>query len=48
MGDNALELMLDYLGVDPDVALREFEATRGAHARFRFLKKVYTGEMVRI
>ncbi|CAL5208379.1 unnamed protein product [Lathyrus oleraceus] len=43
--DAELELMVDYMRVDLDAALREFEATRGAHARFRFLKKVYTYEL---
>lgn len=46
--DEALELMVDYMRVDLDAALREFEATRGSHARFRFLKKVYTYELVRV
>lgn len=39
--------MVNYLGVEPNDSLREFEATRGAHATFRFLEKVYTYELVR-
>lgn len=34
--------MVDYLGVDPGDAMREFAKTGGAYARFEFLKKVYT------
>lgn len=41
--DEALELMVDYLGVYPETVLREFEKVRGAHARFEFLKKVAGG-----
>lgn len=32
--DDALELMVDYLGVDLEASMREFESTRWAHARF--------------
>ena len=39
--------MVDYLEVDPKVVLTEMERTRGAHARFEFLKKVYTYELLR-
>lgn len=45
--DDALEMMVDYLGVDLEDAMKEFEATGGAHARFRFSEKVYTDELVR-
>lgn len=37
----ALDFMVDYLGVDPETALTKMEGTRGAHARFEFLKMVY-------
>lgn len=37
--DETLELIVDYLGVDPEVALTEMERIRGAHAKFKFLKK---------
>lgn len=45
--DGALELMVDYLGVDLEAAMKEFETTRGAHARFRFPEKVCTYELLR-
>ncbi|XP_050878283.1 protein MAINTENANCE OF MERISTEMS-like [Lathyrus oleraceus] len=45
--DEALELMVDYVGVDTEVVMSEMERTKGAHARFEFLKKVYTYELLR-
>lgn len=45
--DYALEMMVDYLGVDPEVPTKEFEATRGAHAKFQFLKNNCIDELVR-
>lgn len=45
--DDTLELMVDYLGVGSEVALREMEKTSGARDRFEFLKKVYTYELLR-
>ncbi|XP_050895819.1 uncharacterized protein LOC127102495 [Lathyrus oleraceus] len=45
--EEALELMVDYLGVDLEAAMMELEKTRGDHARFEFLKKVYTYELLR-
>ncbi|XP_050893761.1 protein MAIN-LIKE 1-like [Lathyrus oleraceus] len=44
--DEALEMMVDYLGVDPEDAMSEFENTIRAHARFEFLKKVYTYDIL--
>lgn len=41
-------MMVDYLGVDSEDAIREFEKTRGVHARFKFLEKVYTYEIIRV
>lgn len=46
--DEELELMVYYLGVYPKVALRDMENTIGAHARFEFLKKVYTYDILRV
>lgn len=46
--DDALELMVDYLGVNPEAKMTEFEATRGARSRFRFLEKVYTNELLKV
>ncbi|KAI5387784.1 hypothetical protein KIW84_073761 [Lathyrus oleraceus] len=46
--DEELELMVYYLRVYPKVALRDMENTIGAHARFEFLKKVYTYDLLRI
>lgn len=40
--DEILEMMVDYLGVDTTDAMAEMDRTRGAHARFEFLKRVYT------
>lgn len=40
-------MMVEQLGVDPEDAVMEFEKTRGAHARFEFLKKVYTYDILR-
>ncbi|XP_050877394.1 protein MAIN-LIKE 1-like [Lathyrus oleraceus] len=45
--DKELELMVDNLGVDLEVVLTEMERTRGAHARFELLKKLYTYELLR-
>lgn len=39
--------MVDYLGVDLKDAMRNFKNTRGTHARFEFLKNVYTYELLR-
>ncbi|XP_050889851.1 uncharacterized protein LOC127095164 [Lathyrus oleraceus] len=40
----ALYFMVDYLGVDPETALMNMERTRGAHARFEFLKMAALGD----
>lgn len=45
--DEVLKLMIDYMGVSPEATLTEMERTRGAHARFEFLKKIYTYELLR-
>lgn len=39
--------MVDYLRVDPEDAINEFEKNSGAHARFEFLNNVYTDELLR-
>ncbi|XP_050895905.1 uncharacterized protein LOC127102595 [Lathyrus oleraceus] len=39
--DGALEMMVEYLGVDPGEAMDELVKTMGAHARFIYLKNVY-------
>ncbi|XP_050914136.1 protein MAIN-LIKE 1-like [Lathyrus oleraceus] len=39
--DEAPEIMIEYLGVDPGEAMDELDKIRGAHARFVYLKKVY-------
>ncbi|CAL5209991.1 unnamed protein product [Lathyrus oleraceus] len=46
--DETLEMMVDYRGVDPAYARTEMDRTRGTHARFEFLKKVYTYELQRV
>ena len=40
--DVALEMMVDHLGADPRDVMREFAKTRGCHARFEYLKKIFT------
>lgn len=40
--NEALKYIVDYIGVDLDDALMEMERNKGAHARYEFLKKVYT------
>ncbi|XP_050890136.1 uncharacterized protein LOC127095499 [Lathyrus oleraceus] len=45
--DETPEMMVDYLRVDPKNAMMEFKKTIGAHARFEFLKMVYTNEILR-
>lgn len=34
-------MMAEYLGADPREAMNELDKTRGVHARFVYLKKVY-------
>lgn len=43
--DEALELIIYYLGVDPEAALLEMARDIGVHAMFEFLKKIYTYEL---
>lgn len=45
--DGVLEMMVEYLGVELEDAMGEFEKTRGGHTRFEFLKKVYINKIVR-
>ncbi|CAL5195207.1 unnamed protein product [Lathyrus oleraceus] len=45
--DEALEMMVDYLGVFLEDSMRKFEKIIGAHTRFEFLKNVYTYEFFR-
>ncbi|CAL5208185.1 unnamed protein product [Lathyrus oleraceus] len=37
----ALEMMLEYRGADPGEVMDELDKTRGTHARFVYLEKVY-------
>lgn len=43
--DEALEILVDYLKDDPTEENKELDRTRGYHARFEYLKKVYTEEL---
>lgn len=43
---DALELMVYYMGVDLEVDMKEFEAIRGAHFRFRFLENMYIDDLL--
>lgn len=45
--DETLEMMVEYLGVDPEDAMTEMEKTIGVNTRFEFLKNVYTYEILR-
>ncbi|CAL5208852.1 unnamed protein product [Lathyrus oleraceus] len=45
--DEALKMMVDYLGVDPGESMNELDMTMEAHVRFEYLKKVYTYELRR-
>lgn len=40
-------MMVDYLGADPEEANEDLDRTRRAHARFEYLKKVYTHDLQR-
>lgn len=40
-GGEALKMMVEYLGADPGEAINELDKTKGAHARFVYLEKVY-------
>lgn len=39
--DEVLEMIVEYLGTDPGEVMDELDKTRGAHARFVYLNKVY-------
>lgn len=43
--DEVVEMIVDYLGVNPRVVIRELEVTWGCHARFRFMKRLYTEQL---
>lgn len=43
--DEALKMMVDHLGDDPGEAKNGLDRTRSAHARFEYLKKIYTVEL---
>lgn len=42
----ALEMMMDYLGAEPDNDLKEIKDTRWGHARFRFLDRLYAHQLI--
>ncbi|XP_058775901.1 protein MAIN-LIKE 1-like [Vicia villosa] len=44
--EEAMEMLIVELGDDPDDTLEEVERTRGAHARFGFLRKRYDVELL--
>lgn len=41
----ALEMMVDYLGADLEEEKKQLDKTRGEHAIFEYLKKVYREEL---
>lgn len=41
-------MLADYLEAGPEEAMMDFEATQGVHARFLYLKKLYTQTTVYI
>ncbi|XP_050919958.1 protein MAIN-LIKE 1-like [Lathyrus oleraceus] len=45
--DKALEMIVEYLGDDPEKAMKEVHMTMGAHARFEFLRNIYATEIQR-
>lgn len=45
--DDTIEMMVKYLGVDPKKAMKEVDRTRGARARFNFLRNIYANEIHR-
>lgn len=45
--DEAIEVMVEYLGVDLEKAIEEVDRTMGAHARSEFLRNIYATEIQR-
>ncbi|XP_050902789.1 protein MAIN-LIKE 1-like [Lathyrus oleraceus] len=45
--DEAIEIVVEYLGADPEKAMNEVDRSRGAHARFEFLRNIYETEIQR-
>jgi len=45
--DDAVDLMIRFLGSDPEDALEEVTSTRGAHARFSYLSKIFKQRLLR-
>ncbi|CAL5214714.1 unnamed protein product [Lathyrus oleraceus] len=45
--DKAVEMMVEYLRLDPEKAVEEVSRTRGAHARFEFLRNIYATKIQR-
>lgn len=45
--DEAVEMMVEYPRVDLEKEIEEVDRTRGAHARFEFLRNIYTTEIYR-
>jgi hypothetical protein len=39
--DEAVEMMIQYLGADPGDAIEEVNDTRGAHSRFAYLRRIF-------
>ena len=39
--DDVVELIIQYLGSSPGDALKEVTETRGAHARFSYLRRIF-------
>ncbi|XP_058724909.1 protein MAIN-LIKE 1-like [Vicia villosa] len=46
MNEEAREMLIEKLGIDPEDALEEVERTRGAHVRFHFLRRQYDAELL--
>ncbi|XP_039685385.1 protein MAIN-LIKE 1-like [Medicago truncatula] len=44
--DNAVEMMMQYLGSSPEDALDEVNETRGAHAQFSYLRRIFKGRLL--
>lgn len=43
--EEALKMIVEHLEDDPKKAMDEVDKTRGSHARFEFLRKIYLTEI---
>lgn len=43
--EEALEMIITYLRVDPELSLKEIEDTYGCYVKFQFLKRLYAQQL---